>query len=66
MKILMITSFFAPDTAVAAVRPYMFAKYLALRGHDVTVIRSGEILSSIDEQFNCEKFGVRIISYIIF
>lgn len=49
---------------MAAVRPYMFAKYLSLAGHDVTVIRSGEILQFIDENFNCEQYGVRVISYL--
>ena len=64
MKVLIITTYFAPDTAMAAVRPYMFAKYLSLAGHDVTVVRSGEILQFIDENFNCEQYGVRVISYL--
>lgn len=64
MRILIITTFFSPDTAIAAVRPHMFAKYLALKGHDVTVIRSGEILAFVDDSYDCERFGVRVISYL--
>ena len=41
MKILIIATYYPPDTAIAAVRPYMLAKYLTQRGHDVTVLRSG-------------------------
>lgn len=48
MKILIITTWFPPDTAIAAVRPYMFAKYLRNAGHDVTVLRSGAINAKID------------------
>ena len=38
MRILILTTFYPPDTAVAAVRPYMLAKYLAQRGHEVTAV----------------------------
>lgn len=63
MKILILTTYYPPDTAIAAVRPYMFAKYLAQRGHRVTVLRSGEINK------RCENFfdplpDVRVISYL--
>ena len=63
MKILILTTYYPPDTAIAAVRPYMFAKYLAQQGHQVTVLRSGEINK------RCENFfdplpDVRVISYL--
>ena len=48
MNILIITTWFPPDTAIAAVRPYMFAKYLRKAGHNVTVLRSGAINAKID------------------
>ena len=41
MNVLIIATFFPPDTAIAAVRPYLFAKYLTKMGHQVTVLRSG-------------------------
>lgn len=63
MKLLIITTYYPPDTAIAAVRPYMLAKYLRSLGHQITVLRSGEINKS------CENFyeplpNVRIISYL--
>lgn len=47
MNILIICTYFPPDTAIAAVRPYMFAKYLDKMGDKVTVICSGRINSSV-------------------
>lgn len=43
MRVLIICTYFPPDTAIAAVRPYMFAKYLDRMGDQVTVICSGRI-----------------------
>ena len=43
MDILIICNCFPPDTAIAAVRPYMFAKNLAEMGHRVTILRSGDV-----------------------
>lgn len=63
MRILIITTFYPPDTAVAAVRPYMFAKYLTQRGHDVTVLRSGEFYNSASDFFDM-SIPVRVISYL--
>lgn len=62
MDILIITTFYPPDTAVAAVRPYMLAKYLTKRGHKVTVLRSGEFYNSASNFF--EDIPVRVISYL--
>ena len=63
MNILIITTFYPPDTAVAAVRPYMFAKYLTQRGHKVTVLRSGEFYNSASDFFDM-SIPVRVISYL--
>ena len=50
MNILIITTYFIPDSAIAAVRPYMFAKHLTEMGDNVTVLRSGEFeLPPFDE-----------------
>ena len=63
MNILIITTFYPPDTAVAAVRPYMFAKYLTQYGHKVTVLRSGEFYNSASDFFDM-SIPVRVISYL--
>ena len=41
MNILIIATYFVPDSAIAAVRPYMLAGHLAENGHQVTVLRAG-------------------------
>lgn len=63
MKILIITTYYPPDTAIAAVRPYMLAKYLKQYGHDVTVLRSGLLQQSADRSFSGHE-GIRIITYL--
>ena len=63
MRILILTTFYPPDTAVAAVRPYMLAKYLTQRGHDVTVLRSGEFYNSASDFFDM-SIPVRVISFL--
>lgn len=63
MKILIITTCYPPDTAIAAVRPYMFAKYLKRNGHDVTVLRSGLLQQSADRSYP-KLEGVRVITYL--
>ena len=63
MDILIITTYYPPDTAVAAVRPYMLAKYLTQRGHKVTVLRSGEFYNSASNFFDM-SIPVRVISYL--
>ena len=63
MNILIITTYYPPDTAVAAVRPYMFAKYLSQNGHKVTVLRSGEFYNSASDFFDM-SIPVRVISYL--
>jgi len=63
MKILIITTYYPPDTAIAAVRPYMFAKYLKQYGHDVTVLRSGLLQQSADRSFSGHE-GIRVVTYL--
>ena len=62
MKILILTTYYPPDTAVAAVRPYMLAKYLTRRGHEVTVLRSGEFYNSASDFFDM-SIPVRVIYF---
>ena len=64
MNILISTTYYPPDTAIAAVRPYMFAKYLVQRGHKVTVLRSGLVSYTGDNSADYQKQGVRVISYL--
>ena len=63
MDILVITTYYPPDTAVAAVRPYMLAKYLTQRGHKVTVLRSGDFYNSASDFFDM-NIPVRVISFL--
>lgn len=63
MKILIITTCYPPDTAIAAVRPYMFAKYLTQFGHEVTVLRSGLLQNSADRSF-AGHGDIRVITYL--
>lgn len=64
MRILIVTTFFPPDTAIAAVRPYMFAKYLCKMGHEITVLRSGEINSMADDSVFKQLNQVKVYSYL--
>lgn len=64
MNLLIITTYYPPDTAIAAVRPYMFAKYLANMGHQVTVIRSGMLDCTADRSLSEGILGIRVISYM--
>ena len=64
MNILIIATFFPPDTAISAVRPYMFAKYLTKMGHQVTVLRSGQLDCIPDSSMSCKELGIRVISWL--
>lgn len=64
MKVLIIATYFPPDTAIAAVRPYMFAKYLKEAGHDVTVLRSGELSKKPEDSQFFQQLDVPIYSYL--
>lgn len=63
IKVLMLVTFFAPDSSISAVRPSMFARYLSKAGCDVTVIRSGRINGKADNSLWKHVKDLRIISY---
>ena len=63
MNILIVCTLFPPDSAIAAVRPYMFAKYLSKAGHQVTVLRSGELFHQPDNSYEDMNQNVRVVSY---
>ena len=72
MNILIIATYFPPDTTIGAVRPYMFARHLAGAGEQVTVLRAGcfelppfddhedkadfEVISALGRNCDAEKF----------
>lgn len=57
MNILIITTFFPPDTNIGSVRPYQLAAGLSALGETVTVIRAGIIdLLPSDEYINDKSF----------
>lgn len=62
MNILIICTYFPPDTVIASVRPYMFAKYLYKYGHNVTVLCSGNFYC-LPDNFYSQLDGVDIIYY---
>lgn len=64
MNILLITTFFQPDSAIAAVRPYQLAKYLAKAGHSVTVLRSGKLFSKPIQGYSQKKEQFCVISFL--
>lgn len=64
MRILMLATYFPPDTAISAIRPYMFAKYLSEMGHEVTVIRSGNINHRGDDFYSLSGMPFQVLSYL--
>lgn len=64
MNILIITTYYPPDTAIAAVRPYEFAKHLSLLGHAVTVLRPGFFRLKPNDSFSLNNYNIRVISYL--
>lgn len=63
MNFLIICTYYPPDSEIAAIRPYMLAKYLSLSGNSVTVLRSGMINGKPDDLFKTPE-GVRVISFL--
>lgn len=62
MTVLVICTWFPPDTAIAAVRPFMLAKHLAERGHYVVVLKDGDIAAAVDRDFYNQEFNFEVIS----
>lgn len=48
MNILIITTWFPPAVSIAAIRPYMFAKYLMQCGHHVEILCSDIVNRKVD------------------
>lgn len=63
MRVLIICTYFPPDTAIAAIRPYMFAKYLARLGHNISVLTSGRTNKVVDSYYKNELPGVEVYYY---
>ena len=63
MRILIICTYFPPDSSIASVRPYMLSKYLTQMGHEVTVLRSGELDHKPDPNYRCLDDGFKVISF---
>lgn len=61
MNVLIVCTWFPPDSSIAAVRPYMFAKYLAKSDVNVTVLRSGKISKKPDHSYDLKNYGFEII-----
>lgn len=56
MKILIISVFFPQENMVAALRPYSWAKYWSLMGHDVTVLTPLKGKSATDLNLDVSMF----------
>lgn len=63
IRVLFLTTYFAPDNIIGAVRPSVFCKYLNRDLFDITVIRSGRILGKPDNTYMEYLQDVRILSY---
>ncbi len=63
MKILFLTEFFAPDSAIGAIRINKLSKYLFKFGHEVTVLCSAKCAGKIDASLLEELKGVSIHRY---
>lgn len=61
-RILIICTYFPPDSSIAAMRPYMLAKYLLKKGHHVTVLRAGKFSQMPDKSFQGYPQGLEIIN----
>lgn len=64
MDVLIICSIYPPDSSIAAVRPYMFAKHLAKFGHRVTVLRWGTFSAKADPSYAMKDDGIEVISVL--
>jgi len=54
-KILIITPYFSPENAIAAVRPTKFVKYLAQEGYEVTVLSRIPEIQTIDTLLQADE-----------
>jgi len=58
MRILIITHYFPPLNSIASLRPYSWAKYWTMAGHEVTVLTTTKLTTSIDVNFPVSDFKV--------
>lgn len=61
MRILIISSYFPPLNSIASLRPYSWAKYWTLDGHDVTVATT-EKIPNLPAPLNLPNPGFRVIA----
>lgn len=60
MRILIISTFFPPQNSIASLRPYSWAKYWTIWGHDVTVLTT-EKSKNPSTDLNFENPGYKTI-----
>lgn len=58
MKILIVSSYFPPQNAVASLRPYSWAKYWSRAGHEVTVLTTVKRIEKNNTSLDCAGFKV--------
>jgi len=58
MKILIVAPFFPPKNGIAPLRPYSWAKFFALFGHDVTVLTTKKVPQENALELPCDGFEV--------
>lgn len=58
LKILIISSFFPPQNSIASLRPYSWAKYWSLAGHNVTVLTVSKPNRDEDSPMSFDGFEV--------
>lgn len=62
MKILIVAPFFPPKNGIAPLRPYSWAKFFALLGHDVTVLTTRKVPQENPLELPCDGFAVIEVS----
>lgn len=60
MRILIISTFFPPLNSIASLRPYSWAKYWSLAGHDVTVLTTVKD-EEVKVSLNFPNTGYRVL-----
>lgn len=58
MKILIVADYFPPQNSIASLRPYTWAKYWSLMGHEVTVLTTEKNKHDNNLKLDCSIFRV--------
>lgn len=58
MKILIVADYFPPQNSIASLRPYTWAKYWSLMGHEVIVLTTKKNKHDNDLKLDCSSFRV--------